>query len=179
VQLQRISPLATRSEHRRFVAIDRALVVAKTADAGRNLRRREIHCFHEADDDGLHRMLNAIEPGSYVRPHRHLDPPKAESLIVLSGSLGIVLFDSDGTPDTDRLVLLSQRRDALGIDIRAGVWHTFVALETGTVVFEAKPGPYKRASDKDFAPWAPEAETDEAGPYLARLEHLFRESFGV
>ena len=28
-------------------------------------------------------MLNAIEPQSYIRPHRHLIPPKVEVFLVL------------------------------------------------------------------------------------------------
>ena len=179
VQIERMSPLATRSGHQGILAIDRVLVAAKVADAKRNFRRREIHCFHEGDDDPLHRMLNAIEPGSYVQPHRHLFPPKAESLIILSGSLGVVPFHDDGVPDKANLVLLFQERGVVGVDIRAGVWHTFVSLETDTVVYEAKPGPYQPASDKDFASWAPAADTDEAGSYLAQLERLLRESFSL
>ena len=177
VPIERMSPLATRSTHESIISIDSELVTAKVADAKRNFRRREIHCFHEGDDDTLQRMLNAIEPGSYVRPHRHLLPPKAESLIILSGSLGVVPFDDDGVPDKANLVLLSQAQGVAGVDIRAGVWHTFVSLETGTVVFEAKPGPYQTASDKDFASWAPEVDTDEAGYYLAQMEHLLHEQF--
>jgi cupin fold WbuC family metalloprotein len=161
------------------LTIDRALVEAKAADAKRNFRRREIHCVHEGNEDTLHRMLNAIEPGSYVQPHRHLFPPKAESLIILSGCLGVVPFNEDGSPDKANLVLLSQKHGAIGVDIRAGVWHTFVALEADTVVFEAKPGPYQAASDKDFATWAPAADTDDAGSYLAQLERLLRESFSL
>src|SRR6187551_3594660 len=44
-------------------------------------RRRIIQPFHRTLDDALHRMFNAIQPGSYARPHRHLDPPKAEAWI--------------------------------------------------------------------------------------------------
>ena len=51
-----------------------------------------------------------------------------------------------------------------------------VSLETDTVVFEAKSGPYQPASEKDFATWAPAADTDEAGSCLAQLDRLFRES---
>ena len=45
-------------------------------------------------------MLNAIQPGSYIRPHRHLDPPKSESLILLQGMLGYVSFQTTARPRT-------------------------------------------------------------------------------
>jgi cupin fold WbuC family metalloprotein len=179
VQIERLSPVATRSAHPGILPIDAALIAAKMADAKRNFRRREIHCFHANGDDPLQRMLNAIEPGSYIPPHRHLFPPKAESLVLLSGSLGVVPFHESGEPDKGNLVLLSRTRNTLGVDIQAGVWHTFVSLETETVVFEVKPGPYRPADDKDFADWAPAADTDEAGSYLAQLEHQLRQSFGL
>ncbi len=44
-----------------------------------------IQPFHKQNSDTLHRMLNAVQPDSYVRPHRHLDPPKAEAWILLQG----------------------------------------------------------------------------------------------
>ena len=28
-------------------------------------------------------LARAIEPGSYVRPHRHLSPPKAETFVAI------------------------------------------------------------------------------------------------
>jgi cupin fold WbuC family metalloprotein len=172
--MKRISSLATRSEHRELACIDRALVEAKIEDARRNPRRREIHCFHESDDEPLHRMLNAVEPGTYIRPHRHHFPPKAEAVLVLSGALGIVIFDEGGAIRSADCVRLGGASGVWGVDLRPGVWHTFLALATGTVMFEVKPGPYQRASDKDFAAWAPLENTPEAETYLAELEAAFR-----
>jgi cupin fold WbuC family metalloprotein len=172
-QIERISPLATRSLHRSVLAIDRSMVAAQAARAADNPRKREIHCFHQGDDDTLHRMLNAIQPDSYVRPHRHLDPPKAESILILSGSIGVLTFDDDGRPDQAGAIVLSEEGGVLGADIRAGVWHTFLSLEAGSVVFEVKPGPYYPLSDKHFAPWAPEPDTPDAAEYLLRLRRLF------
>jgi len=50
-------------------------------------RKRIILPLHKSSSDNLHRMLNAVQPMSYIQPHRHLDPPKAESFIVLKGSI--------------------------------------------------------------------------------------------
>ena len=49
-------------------------------------------------------------------------------------------------------------------DIRAGVWHTLVAMETGTVIFEVKPGPYSPLTDKDFARGAPDEDSTARQP---------------
>jgi len=115
-------------------------------------------------------MLNALQPGSYVRPHRHLNPPKAESTVLLRGKIGFVTFLADGS--IDRHWVLAAGAACFGVDCHPGVFHTVFALEPDTVVFEVKPGPYDAASDKDFAPWAPEEGTAEAEAYLERLVRL-------
>ena len=192
-EIVRISPVATRSCHEAVAFIDRDLVQRKAYDAGRSPRRRDIHVFHRGDEDPLQRMLNAIQPGSYIRPHRHLDPPKSESVILLQGMLGHVSFRDDGTPEDDSFLLLDLDRGVLGCDIRPGVWHTIFALVPDTVIFEVKPGPYSPANDKDFAPWAPEefipASPDHGLPapgrslasaaFLAKIEDAFRRLWGL
>ncbi len=178
-EIERISPLATRSKQGLVVTIDAALVRRKAADARDNPRRREIHVLHSGDEDPLQRMLNALQPGSFVTPHRHLMPPKAESLVLLQGSVGFVVFDDQGRPREDAFTLLSRESGVLGIDCRPGVWHTFFALEEDTVVFEVKPGPYVAQRDKEFPSWAPREADDRARSYLAALEDRFRAVRGL
>lgn len=171
--LDRKSSQATRSVHRRIAGIDLELINLKATDARANPRLREIHCLHFDDSEPLHRMLNAIQPGSFVRPHRHLHPSKSEAFILLQGRLGVITFQDDGRIDPEGSMLLSRDEGMLGVDIREGIWHTIVSLAPDTVVFEAKPGPYERPSDKDFAPWAPQEGTDEAKQMLSEWEQLF------
>lgn len=148
-----------------------ALTKARLAEAiamSRQSPRGRIICpFHPTAIDPLHRMLNVLQPHSYVQPHRHQTPPKAESIIVLKGSLGCVIFDEAGA--IEQAAVLGADRPAFGIDLHAGVFHTIFALEEDTAVFEVKQGPYERISDKDFAPWAPREGSPEAAAYLARL----------
>ncbi len=173
-EIVRISPVATRSCHEAVAVIDRDLIRRKACDAQAGTRRREIHIFHQGDADPLQRMLNALQPGSYVRPHRHLDPPKSESLVLLQGQLGYVSFREDGLPDEESFLLLDSERGVYGCDIRPGVWHTIFALAPDAVLFEVKPGPYSAANDKDFASWAPLEYSPEAAAYLAGIEDAFR-----
>jgi cupin fold WbuC family metalloprotein len=58
--------------------LDRALLDAVSSDAAARPRLRANYNFHPADDFPAHRLLNAIEPGSYLPPHRHLDPNKTK-----------------------------------------------------------------------------------------------------
>jgi len=177
--LIRISSMATRSDHRRSVAIDSALIAAKAADAALSPRKRDIHIFHTGDGDNLHRMLNALQPASYVTPHRHADPPKSESLILLQGRLACIQFDDHGRPDKAASILLDIDRGVIGVDYRPAVWHTIFALAPDTVVFEVKPGPYDPATDKGFAAWAPREGDAEAAAYLMALEDRFRTLWGL
>jgi cupin fold WbuC family metalloprotein len=158
---------------RPITLIDRALLDAVSAEARAHPRLRKNRNFHPGDADPCHRLLNAIEPGSYVAPHRHLDPHKDETMLVLRGRLGLVIFDDRGAVlQTDRLAHDDQAA-AQGVDIPHGCWHTVLALEPDTVFFEAKAGPYVPLTVDERAQWAP-AEGDPAVVnYLGKLRALF------
>lgn len=175
--MKRISKQATVSTHDRFTLIDKSLIEEKARHATKNKRLREIHAFHDSDDSTLHRMFNAIQPKSYIMPHRHLEDPKEETIIILKGSLGCICFEDDGSIIEDSIGYLSAESNQIGIDLRVGVWHTIFALEPNTVVFEVKSGPYKKTSDKEFASWAPNYESDNTLEYLANLEDIVRKKY--
>lgn len=174
--IQRINPAATASEHQRFALVDNELLDQKAADARENTRQRDIHRFHREDSAVLQRMLNALQPGSYIQPHRHLNPPKAEAFVILRGRAGFVFFEGDGSISPDGLVILDPATGPYAVDIRPGVWHAAVALAPDTIVYEVKPGPYSVVDDKDFAPWAPAPGTTEAEAYLKWLETELRKA---
>jgi len=173
-EFERISSFATIARHRVTLAISPDIVAAKSRDAKANSRKREVLVLHRDNSDALQRMINAMEPGSYMRPHRHHTPPKAESLVLLSGSLGLIAFHDDGTLDDENCVLLDRKVGAIAVDCRESIWHTLIALEPGTVFFEAKSGPFDASGDKEFAPWAPDESVPEAMSYLKSLEAEFR-----
>ncbi len=177
--LFRVSPLATRAEPGPWAALDLTLLQQKARDAAANARLREIHCFHQEDGALLQRMLNALQPGTYGRPHRHLSPAKDEGFVLLAGRAGIAVFEEDGTLADENLVLLDREAGVLGVDIRAGAWHTLVCLAPDTVLYEVKNGPYAAVDDKDFAPWAPRPDTAQARDYLRGLEERFIKRFSL
>lgn len=150
---------------KRITPEDLELISRFAAGAPRGRTNRNLH---PEPGDPVQRFLNAIEPGSYVRPHRHTDPPRWELFVGLCGSAAVLLFDDQGCVVAREPVGPSQRNRAL--EIPAGTWHCIVALEPGTVLFEFKPGPYSPLSDKDFATWAPA----EGGTAAAALERWFR-----
>src|SRR5262245_53101824 len=71
--------------------MDEAIALSRQSPRGR------IICpYHPTAGDTLHRMLNVLQPHSYIQPHRHGSPPKDESIIVLKGTTGCVIFSDAG-----------------------------------------------------------------------------------
>lgn len=130
-----------------------ASIHALATAAADNPRRRANLNLHASLEDPYQRFFNAIQPGSYVRVHRHADPPRWEAFVAISGRAAVLELGDDGTV-LSRVELSPQGPD-VAIEIPASTWHTVCALEPDTVLFEIKPGPYSPPADKDFAPWAP------------------------
>lgn len=151
--------------------IDRAMFDALSGEAGASARRRRNLNFHPASDYPSNRLLNAIEPDSYVPPHRHLDPAKDETLFVLRGAIGVLLFDEAGKVLDQRV--LRAGGDSVGIDIPHGVIHSLVALEDGTVVFEAKAGPFAERMPAELAAFAPPEGGSDAAGFLNWMRSRF------
>ena len=83
-------------------------------------------------------MLNAVEPGTEIPIHRH--PTKDESFVVLRGKVRSTTYDDDGS--VLESVVLCAAEGRYGVDIPKGVWHKLESLESGSVVFECKEGPF-------------------------------------
>lgn len=151
--------------------IDQSLLTEVSEAAQLAPRRRKNRNFHTTDDYPGHRLINGIEPDSYVVPHCHFDQNKDETILCLRGSLGVIVFSSSGA--VERLAVLEPAGEVLGIDIPHGVFHSVLALTSGTVFFEAKAGPYVPLASNERAAWAPPEEAPEAAAYLAGLRALF------
>ena len=122
-----------------------------TAQAKESARLRMNYNFHETMDAPVHRMLNALEPGTYLPPHRHSD--KEETYLVLRGRLMAFFYDEEG--NVTEKICLNPLEGRYGLEIPPRTWHSIIALESGTVIFEIKKGPYQPLSPEDMATWAP------------------------
>jgi len=140
--------------------------------AANSPRKRLNYNFHDDLADPINRMLNALEPGTYLQPHKHENPDKREVFIVLRGSLVVVFFDDSG--NTTEFVLLDPVKGNHVVEIPVGAWHTLIALESGSVVYEIKDGPYQPLLDKNFARWAPKEGDPDCQDYLKRLTDRYR-----
>jgi len=150
--------------------VDDVLLDGLSRGAAGRARRRLNHNLHPALDDPVQRLCNAFEPGTYVRAHRHPQAGRWELFLALRGRAAVLVFDADGK--VDRRIVLDAGGPVRGVELSAGSWHTVVSLDSGTVLFEVKPGPYEALTDKDFAPWAP----SEGEPAASRFEAWYRDA---
>jgi cupin fold WbuC family metalloprotein len=148
-----------------------ALLDDLTARAERSPRRRAHRNVHATYADPVQRLFNAVCVDSYIRPHRHLLDPKHELLMAVRGRFGLILFNDDGGV-TGTLVLSASGNGSPAAELAPEQWHTAVALEPGSILFEIKPGPFDPLLAKEPAPWSPEEATPEAAAYHARLRSI-------
>ena len=118
--------------------IDRQLLDEVCEQAKKSSRLRMNYNFHQSLDEKCHRMLNAVEPGTIIPIHRH--PDKEESFVVLRGKVRSTTYNDDGS--VIESVILCHENGLYGVDIPKGVWHKLESLESGSVVFECKEGPF-------------------------------------
>jgi len=134
-------------------------------------RKRMNHNFHDDLADPINRMLNALEPETYLQPHKHENPDKREVFVLIRGSFVVIFFDETGNPTN--FVLLNRDKGNYAVEIPVGAWHTVIALEAGSVFYEVKDGPYLPMNDKNFASWAPKEGDKGCGEYLSKLTDQF------
>ena len=125
--------------------IDSSLLDKVSAEAKASPRLRMNFNFHQSLEDKCHRMLNAVEPGSEIPIHRH--PSKDESFVILRGKVRVTTHNDDGSIIED--VVLSQESGNYGVDIPKNVWHKLESLESGSVIFECKEGPFVPHEEED------------------------------
>jgi cupin fold WbuC family metalloprotein len=157
----------------RLQRLDQALFDAVALQAREAPRRRRNHNLHQ-ESEVVQRFLNVLQPGTYVRPHRHLrEQPGTgfECFVVLQGEIGLLLLDGDGTV-IERL-RLQAGGPLRGIELAEGQFHTLVALSAAAVMFELKQGPYQPTSDKDFLHQYPAEGTAAAADQERRWRALF------
>lgn len=120
------------------MVIDSCILDNLTDKAKKSPRLRMNLNFHQNLDEKCHRFLNAIEPGADISVHHH--PTKDESFILIKGKIKVTTYNDDCSILDS--VVLDQKEGKYGVNIPKGVWHTLESLESGSVIFECKEGPF-------------------------------------
>ncbi len=151
-----------------FRLINEQLVNEVSVAAQNSKRLRSYYTFHQSDRELTHRLVKAVEPGSYIRPHKHDKPDKSQSFISLRGKFVVVLFAEDGR--VAEHVVLEAGKSPWGVEIPPTEWHTMMALEPGTVVYEVVEGPWDPTTHKTYPTWAPsDDDTVAATAFIGKI----------
>ena len=125
--------------------IDQNILDSLTAAAQASPRLRMNMDLRNSPEDKSQRMLNAIEPGSVMPVHRHRK--SSETVVILRGRIQWRFYDDAGN-ETERVTL-----DAAGeprmLNVERDRWHSLVSLESGSVLFECKDGPYQPLGENE------------------------------
>ncbi|MCX6231741.1 MAG: WbuC family cupin fold metalloprotein [Bacteroidetes bacterium] len=147
-----------------MIKIDSAFVEVIAENAKLSERKRASFNLHKSYDDKLQRFVNAIEPYSYVQPHKHENPDKREIFIIIKGKMLVVSFDDNGNI-ADHFIL-DAGKDKFAIEIPEKIYHSIFSLESGSIAIEIKDGPYMPSNDKIFATWAPKEGDEQCKAYI-------------
>lgn len=109
-----------------------------TAKAKENPRLRCNLDMRNSAEDQSQRMLNALEPGTVMPIHRHHD--SSETVVIVRGKIQWVFYNENGN-ETERVVLDADG-DPRMLNVEKDRWHSLVCLESGSVLYESKDGPY-------------------------------------
>ncbi len=151
-----------------MITVDNDLLNRLSRKAKSSPRKRTIFNFHKESSDTIHRMLNAMEPGTYIPPHKHENPDKREAFWVLRGKIALIVFHDDGSIRDH--VVMGPETGNYGTELPPRTWHSLICLQEDSVAYEVKDGPWDRDSDKDFAPWAPAENEERVAEFMKSLK---------
>ena len=129
------------------MVIDNKVLDELSSKAKASPRLRMNLDLRNSENDGSQRMLNAIEPGSPERIHRHQHT--SETVVCIRGKVVEEFYDELERICTDSIVLTPNGPN-VAINIPAGQWHSIRAVESDSVVLAVKDGRYEPLSDADI-----------------------------
>ena len=118
--------------------ITQEILDSLTAQAKASPRLRMNMDLRNSPSDGSQRMLNALEPGTVMPIHRHLF--SSETVAILRGKICWHFYDDSGK-ETESVVL-DANSEPRCLNVEKGRWHSLECLESGSVLFACKDGPY-------------------------------------
>ena len=126
------------------MVITKELLDELSAKAKSSERLRANFDLRNSAEDLSQRMLNALEPGTVMPIHRHKG--SSETNVCIRGHFEEYFYDENGKL-TEAVDMVP---GGVVLNIEKGQWHSLKCLESGTVLFEAKDGPYEPLQDCDI-----------------------------
>src|SRR3989338_624359 len=106
-----------------------------TEQAKANPRKRMNYNLHHSYEENPQIMLNAIEPESYVPPHRHINPRKSEFFALIRGHFAVAIFDDKGRIKDATILSPNQEISCI---VKHGDWHSLVSYQTGSIILRSE-----------------------------------------
>ena len=151
-----------------MISIKREAINNLVQAARSSPRKRMNLNIHQSLDARVQRFFNAMEPDTYVRPHRHVQEGRFEMFLCIKGKGAALTFDDAGKVIDS--VIISPDGDSIGIEIPPHAWHTILSLSTGTVFLNLKRD-HMRQSTIRTLPCGPRDPSDTGcGDYLRRIK---------
>ena len=120
------------------MVIDKNLLDKVSAQAKTSPRVRMNYDLRNSPEDKSQRMLNALELGTVMPIHRH--HASSETVVILRGKICWIFYDDSGK-ETERVVL-DANGDLRMLNVEKDRWHSLICLESDSVLYESKDGPY-------------------------------------
>lgn len=125
--------------------LNKTLLDVISAEASRSSRLRKNFNLHDCLEAPSQRLFNALQPGTKMEIHRHRHT--SETCLVIQGSVKYTIYSDDGS--VKESFVLKAGADNFGYHVPAGQWHTMEPLESDTVIFGCKDGPYMPLDNSD------------------------------
>ena len=123
--------------------VDKNQLDALTELAKTSPRLRKNLDLRNSENDSSQRMLNAVEPGTELPIHRHMD--SNVTIVCIRGHFEELIYDGNGSLiDTIDMI-----PGGSIINLPVGTWHSIRSLESGTVMLECQDGPYEPLKEGD------------------------------
>ena len=127
-----------------LMKITKQILDQLTEQAKASPRLRMNYDLRNSAEDKSQRMLNALEPGTFMPIHRHRTT--SETVVCIRGHFEEYFYDEDGNlTETINMV-----PGGIVLNIEAGQWHSLRSFESGTVLLEVKDGPYVPIGPEDI-----------------------------
>ena len=120
------------------MVITKEILNELTEKAKASERLRMAMDLRNSPEDQSQRMLNALEPGTVMPIHRHHQ--SSETVVIIRGKIRWIFYDENGQEIEH--VLLDADGEPRMLVAEKDRWHSLECLESGSVLFECKDGPY-------------------------------------
>lgn len=124
--------------------IDKNVLDELTEKAKANPRLRMNLDLRNSAEDTSQRMLNAIEPGTILPVHRHMD--SSVTIVCIRGRFEELLYNDEGFLTE----AIDMQPGGTVINLPIGQWHTIRSLESGTVLLKVQDGKWEPLKEEDI-----------------------------